>query len=247
MKTTNKIVAYYRTSTKSQALGLKAQQDVVQRYAQENNLNIIEEIEEQETGKEDERPGILKAMALARKHKATLVAFRVDRISRDLSFAAKVFFKSGINVCALDLPFDPSDATTFAIMFSCKAGTAQAELKVKSIRQKGANAEIKKIIERDGFYISKKSGREITKLGSPVAQFTPEMREKAAKERKETADRNTANLAASAELKKFFASQTGKRNLSAAARHLNDMQLYTPRGVFHDAKSVKLLCQRYDI
>lgn len=223
-----KIVAYYRVSTKKQGLGLDAQRTIVEQYAADLGATIVEDIEEKESGKECDRPGLNLAMATARKHKATLVAAKADRISRDLSYAAQVFFKSGLNVVALNLP---EEAMTDRLMFGVYFGLAEQEAKLISQRTRAALAALK---------------AKGVKLGAPNATITPEMRESAAAARKEAADTNPANLAAAAELRKFFEGVT-KRNLSAAARHLNEKQLYTPRGVFHDAKSVKLLIARYDI
>ncbi len=226
--TANKIVAYYRVSTKKQGLGLEAQRAAVSAYATANGLTIVEEVEEKESGKECDRPGLSLAMATARKNRAALIVAKADRLSRDLSFAAQVFFNSGLNVVALNLP---SEATADRLMFGVYFGLAAQEAKLISERTKAALAALK---------------AKGVKLGRPNAEVTPEMREAAAKARKEAADSNPANLAAADELRRFFAAST-KRNLSAAARHLNEKQLYTPRGVFHDAKSVKLLIARYGI
>lgn len=226
--TTTKIIAYYRVSTKKQGLGLDAQRNLVQQYAEQAGATIIEEFEEKESGKECDRPTLNLAMATARKHRATLVVAKADRLSRDLSYAAQVFFKSGINVIALNLP---EEAMSDRLMFGVYFGLAEQEAKLISQRTKAALAALK---------------AKGVKLGRPDAEITPEMRQAAATARRQNADNHPANLAASAELRRFFDGAT-KRNLSAAARHLNEKQLYTPRGVFHDAKSVKLLIQRYDI
>lgn len=223
-----KIVAYYRVSTKKQGLGLDAQRAIVEAYATDNGLDIVEEVEEKESGKECDRPGLNLAMATARRHRAALVVAKADRLSRDISFAAQVFFNSGLNVIALNLP---AEAAADRLMFGVYFGLAAQEAKLISDRTKAALAALK---------------AKGVKLGRPNAEITPEMRKAAAKARKEAADNNPANLAAAAELRRYFAG-AAKRNLSAAARHLNDLQLYTPRGVFHDAKSVKLLITRYEI
>ena len=223
-----KIVAYYRVSTKKQGLGLDAQRALVEAYAAAHGAEIVEEVEEKESGKEDNRPGLNRALALSRRHRATLVVAKADRLSRDLSFAAQIFFHSGLKVVALNLP---EEALTDALLFGVYFGLAQQEAKLISTRTKAALAALK---------------AQGVKLGAPNAQFTPEMRAAAAEARKSQADNNPANLQAAAELRRYFDGAT-KRNLSAAARHLNEMQLYTPRGVFHDAKSVKNLIARYGI
>lgn len=224
----SKIVAYYRVSTKKQSLGLDAQQKAVRAYAEANGLQIVAEVQEKESGKELNRPELNFAMATARKEKAAIVVAKADRLSRDLSFAAAICFNSNLNVIALNMP---QEAMTDRLLFGVYFGLAAQEAKMISDRTKAALAALKE---------------KGVKLGRPNAEITPEMREKAARARREAADNDPANLAASAELKRFFAATT-RRNLSAAARHLNEKQLYTPRGVFHDAKSVKLLMARYGI
>lgn len=226
--TSNKIVAYYRVSTKRQGLGLEAQRAALVAYSQANNLEIVEEVEEKESGTELNRPGLNFAMATARRHRAALVVAKADRLSRDLSFAAAVCFNSGLNVVALNMP---EEAMADRLLFGVYFGLAAQEAKLISDRTKAALAALK---------------AKGVKLGRPNAEITSEMRAAAAKARKEAADNNENNLKAAAELRRYFDGAT-KRNLSAAARHLNELQLYTPRGVFQDAKSVKLLIARYAI
>jgi DNA invertase Pin-like site-specific DNA recombinase len=66
-----RFVAYYRTSTKRQDLGIEAQQAAVLAYLNGGGWDLIGEFEEQESGKRHERRAELaKAMALCRKRKA---------------------------------------------------------------------------------------------------------------------------------------------------------------------------------
>lgn len=248
---TPKYIAYYRVSTRKQGIGLDAQRNDVMRYVNEQSGVILEEVSEKETGTEatasilgeTERPGFNRALALCRKHKAILIVAKPDRISRDLSFAAYVIFHSGVTV---EIPGIPKDAMTNGVMFGVYWGMAQQEAKMISERTKAALNEQKRQIEVNGYFISK-SGKRITKHGRPDAEFTSDQREAAAIARKRGADNHPANMKAGAALREYFAVCTGKRNLSEAARYLNSRQLYTPRGVFHDAKSVKLLIARYSI
>ena len=171
-----KIVAYYRVSTKKQGLGLDAQRALVEAYAAAHGAEIVKEVEEKESGKEDNRPGLNRALALSRRHRAALVVAKADRLSRDLSFAAQIFFHSGLKVVALNLP---EEALTDALLFGVYFGLAQQEAKLISTRTKAALAALK---------------AQGVKLGAPNAQFTPEMRAAAAEARKSQADNNPANL-----------------------------------------------------
>jgi hypothetical protein len=73
------IIAYLRVSTDRQGksgLGLDAQRDAVARFAQAEDMEIISELVEVETGKGsdalDRRPMLREALALARKMKAAI-------------------------------------------------------------------------------------------------------------------------------------------------------------------------------
>ena len=80
-------VAYFRVSTAKQGesgLGLEAQRAAVASFAQ--GSQVIAEFEEVESGKKDDRPQLLAAIAACRKHKATLLLAKMDRMSRETSY-----------------------------------------------------------------------------------------------------------------------------------------------------------------
>lgn len=228
--TSTKWIAYYRVSTKRQGLGLEAQRARVEAAAKEAGAMIVAEVEEKESGKECSRPGLNKAIAMARKHGATITVAKHDRLSRDLSFAAELVFKSGLSFNILNLP---PEATTDQLLFGVYFGLAAKEAKLISERTSAALQALK---------------AKGVKLGRPDAatSITPEMIAASVEVRKRKADENPNNIAASNEIRRYL-NEGNKRNLSAIARHLNDNGFYTSTGVFHDAKSVKLLCQRYGI
>lgn len=222
-------IAYYRVSTKKQGLGLEAQRAKVMQAAQEVGATILEEVEEKESGKECDRPGLNKAMALAKKNGATLVVAKHDRLSRDLSFAAHLVFKSGVRFNILNLP---SEALKDALLFGVYYGMAEKEARLISERTKAALA------------VRKAQG---VKLGNPrgAESITPEMVEAATEARKRKAEENPNNISSANEIRRFIAS--GKKSLREVARHLTESGYYTSTGRFHTAKSVQLLCQRYAI
>jgi DNA invertase Pin-like site-specific DNA recombinase len=91
----NTIIAYYRVSTDKQArsgLGLDAQRAAVQRFATAENLMIVADYEEAETGKGadalERRPILRKALAHAKKVGAAVCVAKLDRLSRDVEFIA---------------------------------------------------------------------------------------------------------------------------------------------------------------
>ena len=99
-----KYVAYYRVSTKDQGkdgYGIQDQEKVVERYVGNNEL--IASFKETESGSKSDRPELLKALALCKKEKATLVIARLDRLSRNVAFTAKLN-DSKINFVCCDNP-----------------------------------------------------------------------------------------------------------------------------------------------
>ena len=81
-----KYVAYYRVSTVRQGqsgLGLDAQRESVKNFIGSDKL--IQEFTDVESGANDKRPELLKALALAKKLEAILVVAKLDRLSRNLS------------------------------------------------------------------------------------------------------------------------------------------------------------------
>lgn len=240
--TKEKWVCYYRTSTEKQALGLDVQQSAIQKEAIRCGATIVAEIEEQECGEERDRPGLNKAMALARKHKATLVAYKHDRLSRDLGFASDLIFNRGLKFKILNLP---EIALQNHVVFGAMYGMAQEELKMIRNRTKDVRQEQKRLIEEQGYYISK-LGKVITYMGNPKGEITPGMEKIASQSRTKIANENPNNIKASNEIKNYL-KNGGKNTLQAIADHLTEEGYLTRRGVFHTPMSVKLLCQRYGI
>lgn len=99
-------VAYYRVSTDRQGrsgLGLEAQQKAVQDYLNGGDWQLIGEFTETESGRKDERPALDQALALCRKRKAKLVIAKLDRLSRNLAFIARLM-DAGVEFIAVDNP-----------------------------------------------------------------------------------------------------------------------------------------------
>jgi DNA invertase Pin-like site-specific DNA recombinase len=106
-------VAYYRVSTKRQGasgLGIEAQQQTVSQFAKAKNGTIIAEFTEVESGKNNNRIELQKAIQKAKNHNATLLIAKLDRLSRNASFIMTLK-DSGAEFIACDLP----DANTLTI------------------------------------------------------------------------------------------------------------------------------------
>ena len=88
-------VAYYRVSTQRQGrsgLGLEAQRTAVARFAEAEDIALLSDFTEVETGKGadalDRRPQLAAALATARQAKCPVLVAKLDRLSRDVAFIA---------------------------------------------------------------------------------------------------------------------------------------------------------------
>lgn len=125
-----RVVTYYRVSTEKQGrsgLGLEAQRSAVAQYCGGRGCEILGEFVEIESGKNNERPELAKALHLAKVTGATLVVAKLDRLSRNVAFLAALQ-ESGASFVAADMP--EANELTIHIM----AAVAQAERKAISRR-----------------------------------------------------------------------------------------------------------------
>jgi DNA invertase Pin-like site-specific DNA recombinase len=130
------IIAYYRVSTRQQGqsgLGLEGQRAAVVSYARQTGARIKSSYIEVESGKRADRPELAKALAHARRSRATLVVAKLDRLARNVEFLAKIM-NSGVEFIACDNP--AANRLTIHIL----AAVAEAEAKAISDRTKAALA-----------------------------------------------------------------------------------------------------------
>jgi DNA invertase Pin-like site-specific DNA recombinase len=138
------IIAYYRVSTQKQArsgkkglgLGLEAQREALERFAQANGLQIVAEFTEIETGKGADalelRPQLASALNMARKRKCSVAVAKLDRLSRD------VHFISGLMVHRVPFIVAELGANIDPFMLHIYAALAQKERALISARTKAA-------------------------------------------------------------------------------------------------------------
>ena len=137
--TIGKFIAYYRVSTARQGqsgLGLEAQRKAVDDYLNGGDWKLVEEFTEVESGKRNDRPKLDAALAACRKHRATLVVAKLDRLSRNAAFLlllrdSKVDFK-----CA-DMP----EADRFTVGILALVAEREAEMTSKRTRDALAAAK----------------------------------------------------------------------------------------------------------
>lgn len=101
-----KYVSYFRVSTKRQGeskLGLEAQESAIKNYLSFNKGEVIGSFKEIESGKNDNREELQKALKLCRQYNATLLIAKLDRLSRKVSFVSALM-DSGVKFRAVDNP-----------------------------------------------------------------------------------------------------------------------------------------------
>jgi DNA invertase Pin-like site-specific DNA recombinase len=129
-----KFVSYLRVSTARQGisgLGLEAQRASVAGYLNGGDWTLVQEVLEVESGKRNDRPALAEALKLCRKHKATLVIAKLDRLARNVAFISNLM-ESGVEFIAVDMP----QANRFVVHIM--AAVAEQEADAISKRTKAA-------------------------------------------------------------------------------------------------------------
>jgi DNA invertase Pin-like site-specific DNA recombinase len=140
----DRAVAYYRVSTMQQhrsGLGIEAQRAAVARFGQAEDIVIIAEYVEVETGKGadalDRRPQLAGALATAKANKCPVIVSKLDRLSRDVAFIA--------GLMAQRVPFVVAElgADADPFMLHVYAALAEKERRLISERTRSALASKK--------------------------------------------------------------------------------------------------------
>jgi DNA invertase Pin-like site-specific DNA recombinase len=132
-------IGYIRVSTQAQGrsgLGLGAQTAAIAQFAANEGFEIIETFTEIETGKGADalltRPQLATALEVARLTHATIVAAKLDRLTRDVHFGSGLFMRTDVAFRIADMPH--ADNFQINIMLS----VAQLEREMISKRTKVA-------------------------------------------------------------------------------------------------------------
>ena len=146
-------IAYIRTSTARQSLGLDAQRAALDRFAKTEGFTIADTFSEQETGKGadalERRPKLKAALTAARKLKGPVIVAKLDRLSRD------VHFISGLMTHRVPFIVAELGTDTDPFMLHIYAALAEKERRMISERTKAGLAAAK---------------RRGVKLGGPTAR-----------------------------------------------------------------------------
>jgi len=222
-----RVIAYYRVSTEGQGrsgLGLDAQRQAVTTLCEGRGWEIIAEHTEIESGKRADRPALTDALRHAEVTGALLVVAKLDRLSRSVSFLAKLQ-DSGARFLAADMP--EANELTVHIM----AAVAQAERKAIGKRT------------TEALQAAKARG---IKLGNPNGAAALRRAGKGNRDAvaalKTGADEYARKLRSTLE----DIRGTGAVSLEAIAKELNARHIQTRRGGQWHSSSVKNLLARLE-
>ena len=198
-------ISYYRVSTSRQGssgLGLEGQKSAVLSYL--NNRPLLAEFTDVETGKNDNRPQLLKAIDLAKQSNSILVIAKLDRLSRNLTFISTLM-DAKIKFLCCDMP----DANELTIhIFAALAQWERVRIADRT---------------RTALQALKARGK---KLGKPE-NFTEEVRKMGPVRLKQIAAENPNNQKAK---KVINLLNRNGRNLREIAIELNEAGFRTSRG-----------------
>src|SRR3974377_1203601 len=135
-------IAYIRVSTVKQGrsgLGLEAQQEPLQRFAEAEGYSFLETFKDVESGKrgDDHRPALAAALERARRDKAPIIVAKLDRLSRD------VHYISGLMKHRVPFIVTELGADTDPFLLHLYAALAETERKMIGERTKAAMAAAK--------------------------------------------------------------------------------------------------------
>lgn len=167
-------IAYVRTSTGRQVLGLEEQQLRINQFIQSAGDNLVEIVIEQESGKNNYRVKLDYATNLCIKHGYTLLFTKLDRLSREVEFLFTLRNK-GVKLRCIELP--ELNTLTLGIfgsvaqwereLISNRTKSGLAALKARGVklgspknlndaaREKGVESIIKKRVENENWKMAK--------------------------------------------------------------------------------------------
>lgn len=221
----NKVTLYLRVSTEQQqasGLGLEAQAASCLAYAKSIDAKVLETFKEQESGKVNERPELLKAIEYAKLTGSTLVIAKLDRLSRNAAFLINLK-QAGVKFIAADMP----NANSFTV--GIMALVAQQELEAISQRTK------------DALKAAKARG---TKLGNPNGAAALRLAGKGNTASVESIKAGADSYASNLKTTITALAAEGIASLGGIAKALNERDIVTRRGgIWHKTSVANLLAR----
>ena len=211
-----KYIGYVRTSTGKQNLGLEEQNSQIMEFINLNGDELIEIIVEQESGKNNFRKGLDRALEKCARNGYTLLFTKLDRLTREVEFLFAIRNR-GVKLKCLALP--ELNTLTLGIF-----GTmAQYEREMISMRTKNALNELKK-----------------TRTLGNVKNLTNEGRTKGTEVIKQNRIDNE-NWKRAKTFTEHFQMKNGYLNLSEVSRLLNENGYKTRNGCQYSPATVRRL------
>lgn len=220
-----KIVVYLRVSTARQGrsgLGLEAQRVATDTFVAQRGVQVLQSFTEVESGTDNGRPELAKALQLARVTGATLLIAKLDRLSRNAAFLLALR-DSGVKFIAADMP--DANELTVGIM----ALVAQQEREAISRRTKEALTAAKARGQRLG-----------NPNGATALRRAGKGNQAALEAIRQGADAHSERLRALLE----ELAAVGVASLGAISAELNAREILTPRGGRWHKSSVRNLMAR---
>ena len=129
-----RLVPYLRTSTDDQRLGIDAQRETVSRIARDRKMEVDRQFMEHESGGNNERPELDKAVRHARRIHGIVCVAKLDRLARDATFLMRLY-DGNVPIIFGDLPeIDGSAASR--MMVQVMAAVAEFERRRTGERMK---------------------------------------------------------------------------------------------------------------
>lgn len=218
-------IAYLRQSTVKQensGLGVEAQRDIILNYLKDGE--IVKEYVETETGKRNDRPQLMEALALCRKTNSTLICAKLDRLSRNVAFTSKLL-ESDVEIVFCDFP------EANKLILHIISSIAEYEANLISTRTK------------QSLKAKKARGIKLGKYENLMNNHSQAI-ERSVRTNKQKALDNENNRRAIALIRSM--SNEGK-SFSYMAQYLNEQGFRTSKGCLFQITQVKRLYQRLEL
>jgi DNA invertase Pin-like site-specific DNA recombinase len=185
-----RFASYLRVSTGRQqvsGLGLEAQREAVRQFTRQTNGELLAEFVEAESGKKNEREVLHEALAFCKKHRATLLLAKLDRLSRKVHFISGLMEVKGLDFLSIEHP------TRDRFWLHLQAAFAEEEGRRISQRTKAALAAMKvgprgHLLGATGRVLAKRHKAEATKKAFTYESAVNELRSEGIKTVKATMD-----------------------------------------------------------